>query len=281
MNALQLPLLIKPYSPLCPDGANAILDLTRDLSQHVVPDMAYDLLTRFSDQSIVGYALLLAAARHQGDVYERPYGKVPYLYHVLDVAWCLAFTLEINDGLAVACGLLHDLLEDYKATPAELNTYLQSLPDATPELEAKIMQILQALIRPTEKNDQQSYYAGLAQAPAEARLVKAADLICNTASLKENARNWFSAPPTGTPKPHLIAKYVIEAERYVLDQPAFCSLAGYPLIHNTLLGILHDLLNYLDKEAPTQYSLLDQLALNRYRTGFRTPAVHIQRLHLI
>lgn len=281
MNALQIPSLIKPYAPLCPEGANVLLDLARDLRQRVVMDMAYDLLTRFVDRSIVGYSLLYAAGQHQGDIYEQSYGEVPYLYHLLDVAWCLAFTLEIDDELCVTCGLLHDLLEDQKATPNELSAYLCSLPGVTPELEAKIIRILQALIRPEEKNDQGIYYSGLALAPAEARLVKAADLICNTSSLKAKARNWFSVPPIGTPKPYLIAKYVIEADKYVLEQPTFCSLSSYPLIHNTLLGILQDLLTYLDREAPAQYGLLDQLALKRYRTGFRSPALHIQRLHLV
>jgi hypothetical protein len=280
MNALHIPTLIKPLAPFCPDGANAVLELARDLSQRVVIDMAHDLLTRYQEQPIVGYALLYAAARHQGDTYEQPYGTVPYLYHLLDVAWCLGFTLEITDGLAVACGLLHDLLEDEKAAPAELGSYLRSLPEATPEMENKILAILHALIRPTGETEHQAYYAGLAQTPAEARLVKAADLICNTASLKAHARNWFSVPPTGNPRPYLIPKYVIEAEKYVLEQPAFKSLEGYSLIHNTLLGILQDLLNYLDKEAPAQYGLLDQLSLKRYRVGFRSSAVRIKHMHL-
>jgi hypothetical protein len=267
MNALQIPKLIEPYAPLCPDGANAILELARDLRQRVVSDMAYDILTRFADQPVVGYALLYAAARHHGDVYEQSYGDVPYLYHLLDVAWCLAFTLEINHGLTIACGLLHDLLEDEKATTQELSSYLSSLPEITPGLEIKILEILQALIRPDEKNDQVTYYSALSQAPSEARLVKTADLICNTASLKAKARDWFQAPPAGSPKPHLIAKYVIESEKYVLEKPAYCSLENYPLIHNTLLGVLQD--------------LLDQLALRRYHTGFRAAALHIQYIHFI
>ena len=280
MNALHIPTLIKPYAPLCPDGANVILDLARDLGQRVVIDMAHDLLTRFADQPIVGYALLFAAAHHRGQTYEQPYGQVPYLYHLVDVAWCLGFTLELNDGLTIACGLLHDLLEDQKASPHELSAYLRSLPDASPDVENKILTILTALSRPQSEIDHPAYYAALAQAPAEARLVKAADLICNCASLKAHARNWFSAPPASTPRPHLIAKYVIESEKYVLDQPAFRSLDGYPLIHSTLLGILQDLLTFLDREAPAQYGLLDQLALKRYHIGFRASVTHLKNLRL-
>ena len=281
MNALHIPTLIKPYAPLCTDGANALLELARDMNQRATIDMAYDILDRFSEQPLVGYALLYAAARHQGDTYDQAYGAVPYLYHALDVAWCLAFTLEIKDGFTVACALLHDVLEDHKATPEELNIYLRSLPVSTPELDEQVLQVLLALIRPEEKNDQQGYYAALAQAPSEARLIKAADLICNSASLKAKARIWFSVPPKGAPKPHLIAKYIIEAEKYVLDKPAFQTLENYPLIHNTLLGILQDLLGYLDKEAPAQYGLLDQLALKRYHTGFRSPALHLKQLRFI
>ena len=278
MNALHIPILIKPYGPLCPEGADVMLELARDLGQRLVVDMAYDLLTRFNDQPLVGYALLLAAARHQGQTYEQPYGSMPYLYHLLDVGWCLAYSLEINDGLTVACGLWHDLLEDQKATPLEVRDFLSSLPGADPEQTEKIIQIIQTLARPAEPAGAKFYYEHLSQAPSEARLVKAADLICNTASLKAHARNWFGTPIVGTPQPHLIAKYIIESDQYLFNQPAFCSLERYPLIHNTLLGILQDLLTYLEKETPAQIGLLDQLALKRYRTGFRSPAFHIKRL---
>jgi hypothetical protein len=33
--------------------------------------------------------------------------------------------------------------------------------------------------------------------------------------------------------------------------------------------------------APAQFGLLDQLALNRYRTGFRSSAFHLQKIHFI
>jgi hypothetical protein len=251
------------------------------MSQRLVVDMSYDLLTRFTNQPLVGYALLLAAERHQGQTYLQPYGSLPYLYHLLDVAWCLAFSLEIDDGLSVACGLWHDLLEDEKASPEEVHSYLNSLPEIDSEKVDEIMLVLQALIRTDDTAGSKTYYDNLAKAPEAARLVKAADLICNCASLKAHARNWFGTPPVGTPQPHLIAKYVIESDLYLFNQPPFSSLNNYSLIHNTLLGILQDLLSYLNKEAPAQIGLLDQLALRRYRSGFRSAASHIQRLTLI
>ncbi len=278
MNALHIPILVKPYAPLCPEGARVLLGLAGDMSQRLVVDMSYDLLTRFAQQPLVGYALLLAAERHQGQTYQQPYGSQPYLYHLLDVAWCLAFSLEVDDELSVACGLWHDLLEDQKASSEEVRSYLNSLPAMETEKVDQILLMLQALMRREDPAGSKTYYDNLAKAPEEARLVKAADLICNCASLKAHARNWFSTPPIGTPQPHLIAKYVIESDLYLFNQPPFSSLQSYPLIHNTLLGILQDLLNFINKEAPAQVGLLDQLALKRYRSSFRSAASHILRL---
>ncbi len=67
------------------------------------------------DEALLRHAYVFAAKRHEGQV--RRSGE-PYLTHPLMVAWILA-DLEL-DELAVAVGLLHDILEDTETTEAEM-----------------------------------------------------------------------------------------------------------------------------------------------------------------
>ncbi len=67
------------------------------------------------DEALLRHAYIFAANRHQGQI--RRSGEA-YLIHPLSVAWVLA-DMEL-DEIAIAGGLLHDILEDTDATAEEL-----------------------------------------------------------------------------------------------------------------------------------------------------------------
>ena len=67
------------------------------------------------DEDLLRHAYVVAAKRHQGQV--RRSGEA-YLIHPLTVAWILT-EMEL-DEVAIAVGLLHDLLEDTETTADEL-----------------------------------------------------------------------------------------------------------------------------------------------------------------
>ncbi len=76
------------------------------------------------DEVLLRHAYVFAAKRHQGQV--RRSGE-PYLTHPLSVAWILA-DIEL-DELAVAVGLLHDILEDTETSEEEMEAEFG--PDVT------------------------------------------------------------------------------------------------------------------------------------------------------
>jgi len=76
------------------------------------------------DEDLLRHAYVFAANRHQGQV--RRSGEA-YFIHPLTVAWMLA-EMEL-DEVAIAAGLLHDLLEDTDTTAEELE--LEFGPDVT------------------------------------------------------------------------------------------------------------------------------------------------------
>ncbi|MEE4273482.1 MAG: bifunctional (p)ppGpp synthetase/guanosine-3',5'-bis(diphosphate) 3'-pyrophosphohydrolase [Thermoanaerobaculales bacterium] len=76
------------------------------------------------DEDLLRHAYIFAANRHQGQV--RRSGEA-YFTHPLTVAWILA-EMEL-DEVAIAAGLLHDLLEDTETSEEEL--LLEFGPDVT------------------------------------------------------------------------------------------------------------------------------------------------------
>ena len=76
------------------------------------------------DEDLIRHAYVFAANRHQGQV--RRSGEA-YFVHPLTVAWMLA-EMEL-DEVAIAAGLLHDLLEDTDTTAEELG--FEFGPDVT------------------------------------------------------------------------------------------------------------------------------------------------------
>jgi guanosine-3',5'-bis(diphosphate) 3'-pyrophosphohydrolase len=81
------------------------------------------------DEDLLRHAYVFAANRHQGQV--RRSGEA-YFTHPLTVAWMLA-EMEL-DEVAIAAGLLHDLLEDTETTAEELE--LEFGPEVTRLVEA-------------------------------------------------------------------------------------------------------------------------------------------------
>jgi len=69
------------------------------------------------DEDLLRHAYVFAANRHQGQI--RRSGE-DYLVHPLTVAWILA-EMEL-DEVAIAVGLMHDLLEDTETTTEELES---------------------------------------------------------------------------------------------------------------------------------------------------------------
>ena len=288
LKSTLLPDLIQPYARACPAGADMLLQIAQNPELSTISENAFDLLEQFSAEPLVGYALLLAAERHHGQIYQHRIVSLPYLYHLVDVTWCLANVLDTTDPLAVVCGLWHDMLEDEKISEGEMRAYLAQVRPLIgnhhpASLEDDIVVCLKALIRPgSNRAASKAYYAGLAAAPPAARAVKAADLICNTSNLKAMHQFWYSSSNAPRhPRLYLIAKYVTEADRYIFHHPAFTALEIYPQIHNTLLGSLQGLLTYIYKEYPTHLGLLDQDALERYQASFCPAADRIQELSAI
>ncbi len=76
------------------------------------------------DEDLLRHAYVFSANRHQGQV--RRSGEA-YLVHPLTVAWILA-EMEL-DEIAIATGLLHDILEDTETTAEEME--LEFGPDVT------------------------------------------------------------------------------------------------------------------------------------------------------
>jgi len=84
------------------------------------------------DEDLLRHAYVFAANRHQGQI--RRSGE-DYLVHPLTVSWILA-EMEL-DEVAIAVGLLHDLLEDTETTIAELEQ----------EFGAEISRLVEALTK--------------------------------------------------------------------------------------------------------------------------------------
>jgi len=116
-------------------------------------------------------ALVFAAARHR-DHRRRDVTAAPYINHPIAVADVLANEAGSTEPVVLCAALLHDTIEDTKATAAELEErFGKKVTSVVPEitddksLEKKIRKKLQI--------------DNAAQLSAEAKLVSLADKICN------------------------------------------------------------------------------------------------------
>lgn len=279
----QIQQMLQPLAATRPLGVEAVLAIAKQ------PELAWltadivKLWEHFDTEPMVHHALLLAAECHGGHDYAHVSGLIPYLAHLVDVSRCVAFNLAITDPLAAVCALWHDMIEDEKISEEELRAYIEQNPAFCLGQEPRstsdqVIVILKALIRPGSY-DAGAYYSGLIQAPPTTRLVKASDLICNTSTLRafHQAKHVDGQEDLGF-RDHWIPKYTTEAAAYVLQKPAFTSLDAYPRIHNTLLGILQELLEYLLTEHPDQIAELEQVSLDKYGASFRAAIRQLQEM---
>jgi (p)ppGpp synthase/HD superfamily hydrolase len=140
-------------------------------------------------------ALRFAANGHRGEV--RKSSGIPYLEHVMAVAWILDRAGFVDD--VVIAGLLHDLVEDTSLTVAEIE---ERFGKAVADLVGHCSEIKtdsRGVKRPwiDRKRD---HLAALATAPLDARAVVLADKLHNLMSIELDLRaghpvwSHFNAP---------------------------------------------------------------------------------------
>ncbi len=244
---------------------------------------ALDFLAGFPSESMVRPALVLATRCHGGQVYQRVSGPSPYLSHLVDVARCVASDLAVGDPLAVVCALWHDMLEERRISEEELRAYIEGdcafHGERDPhQVSEQILSILRALSRP-EDNDASRYYEGLADALPTARLVKAADLMCNTSTLRAFHQAKYGEGRESLPfRDHWIPKYTTEVATYVLGQPSFTALDAYPRLRDRLRSSLLDLAEYLQSGYPDYVDRLEQESLKKYEASYQEAVSRLQAL---
>lgn len=131
------------------------------------------------DEDLLRHAYVFAANRHQGQV--RRSGEA-YFTHPLTVAWMLA-EMEL-DEVAIAAGLLHDILEDTDTTPAELE--LEFGPEVTRLVEALTkLSDFESSFTSREANEAENFRRLLLASMDDVRviLVKLADRLHNMRTL--------------------------------------------------------------------------------------------------
>jgi guanosine-3',5'-bis(diphosphate) 3'-pyrophosphohydrolase len=120
-----------------------------------------------------------AAARfHQGQM--RKDGRTPYIAHPFRVAMTVRDVFGVDDHVAVAAALLHDVIED---TTADYDDVEQEFGADT----ARVVASLTKDMRMPEAAREAAYDSQLARAPWQARLVKLADVYDNVSDCLDGA----------------------------------------------------------------------------------------------
>lgn len=140
-------------------------------------------------------AIRMAAAGHEGQV--RRSSQVPYVEHVVGVAWILD-RAGFDEDVVIA-GLLHDLLEDTPVTRVQIEVSFGSNVADLIVAVSEVKLDAQGQKRPwlDRKRD---HLAAVAQAQGEARAIALADKLHNLISIEldltENRPVWteFHAP---------------------------------------------------------------------------------------
>ena len=117
------------------------------------------------------------ATHHHRDQRRKNAGRMPYINHPVEVMGLLWEHAGVRDPVTLAAALLHDVVEDCEVTPAELaaefgdeitRLVLEVTDDRLPQAERRAAQVRGA--------------AGLSP---RARLIRIADKVHNTRSLRE------------------------------------------------------------------------------------------------
>ena len=127
-------------------------------------------------------AVSFAASRHQGQF--RKDGETPYFAHPVRVALTVRHVFGVDDPVALAAALLHDLIEDTTTDYDELiEAFGADVADAVAALTKDA--------RLPEEQRERAYDEQLTRASWQARLVKLADTYdnyCDSANKSERAK---------------------------------------------------------------------------------------------
>ena len=123
-------------------------------------------------------AASVAARFHQGQT--RKDGKTPYIAHPFHVAMTVRDIFGVDDPVALAAALLHDVIEDATADYDDLAN------EFGPEVAAVVAALTKDKRRP-EALREAEYDRRLAAAPWQARLIKLADVYDNISDSLDGA----------------------------------------------------------------------------------------------
>lgn len=133
------------------------------------------------DHGIVLSAVRFAAQRHEGQA--RRYTGEPYLMHLLAVAYGVAN--RTMDPYVIAAAVLHDVLEDTLTEPAELQMLFgHRVADLVVELTDVYTSEAYPHLNRAKRKELEAERMGTTS--AEAQLIKAYDLMDNTASIAKH-----------------------------------------------------------------------------------------------
>lgn len=122
-------------------------------------------------------AASFAARFHHGQL--RKDGKTPYIAHPFRVAMTVRDVFGVDDPVALAAALLHDVIEDTTADYDDVEEHFGS----------EVADVVAALTKDMRKpNDlrEEEYDRQLAAAPWQARLIKLADVYDNVSDCPED-----------------------------------------------------------------------------------------------
>ncbi len=136
--------------------------------------------TNFLTHTVYSYrieqAIRAAAVLHK-DIFRRGLLKLPYVTHLIAVAWLVRDYCDQEDVIVAA--LLHDTLEDTDYTAAELEE----------DFGEKVRKLVETLTEPkdlaTWKERKDAYLEQLKKGPDEALIIAAADKIHNMRCIVE------------------------------------------------------------------------------------------------
>lgn len=121
-------------------------------------------------------AASFAARLHEGQY--RKDGRTPYAAHVFRVSLTVRHLFGVDDSVAIAAALLHDLIED---TTADYDDILEQFGSEVADAVAALTKDM----RLPEQERELAYDRQLAQAAWQARLVKLADVYDNLSDLAD------------------------------------------------------------------------------------------------
>ncbi len=134
---------------------------------------------------LVTQAADFAARRHAGQKRKGASGA-PYVNHLLEVAALVAATPAGRDPDLVAAALLHDIVEDEHATPAEVETLFG------PKIRHLVEELTDDMSLPKHERKRRQVEEIAAKSPG-ARLLKLADKVSNVREIAEDPPADWSA----------------------------------------------------------------------------------------